>query len=256
MSRGSFRPAPLNFPGLASKVIGWPRLAASTQSGGEWTNIVDVINPSSPITQTDTDRRAAVGITSNDLSTMVFDGSDVHLWPLSPAHNSTTKIGLWFWYKPINATDANYLYAAGETSAPVSAARFTLRQLTSQIEARVFIAADASTGRSLKTPALTLVGNIWHGIYFQYDSSRGGDANVAIYVNGVNLSLTPANIGAGGTLTTLQAATGSATVGAGSDSDTPTLPLTNGCQMIPGPTFNDNLTQGQIDVLANFEKPI
>ncbi len=248
-ANGPFNPRQL------SSVSGWLRLAVSDQSGGEWTpSIVDVLNAGSPMVQTDTDRRAAVGASANGFPTMVFDGSDVHLWPLSPAHSATTKIGIWLWYKPADAVNTCYLYAAGDSGPPVSAQRIALRQSGSRVDARVLITND--NGRALQSPTSVLTAGAWHAIYMQYDSSRGGDANLAIFVNGVSQSLSGSNIGAGGTLTTLQAATGSACIGGGSNSDTPTLPIIN--TGVIGPNifaFNDNLTAAQINALLNFEAP-
>lgn len=242
-------PNPYNATGIS----GWLRLAVSQQSGGEWTpSIIDVINAGSPMVQTDADRRAAVG-SSNGFPTMVFDGSDVHLWPISPAHNSTTKVGIWIWYKPVDVINTCYLYAAGD-AGPVSAQRISLRQSTSRLGVRALITNDV--GRDLLTPLLTLIVGAWHAVYMQYDSSRGGDPNVAVFVNGVSQSLSGANIGVGGTLTTLQAATGNAGVGGGSDSDTPTLPIVNGGEVGPNIfAFNDNLTADDIAALMIYERP-
>jgi hypothetical protein len=114
---------------------------------------------------------------------------------------------------------------------------------------------DNFNGRAGATPAVLTTG-VWTAIYFQYDSSRGGDANIAIYINGVAQSLTYTNDGVGGTLGQLQVASGSAVVGAFSDSDTPSTALTNGSEIGPNIfAFNDNLTPAQIAFFMLFEAP-
>lgn len=252
-ARASFQEKAL--PIQSGRVSGWLRLAASDQSGGEWTpSIVDVLNAGSPMVQTDVDRRAAVGSSANGLPTMVFDGSDVHLWPQSPAISATTKQGIWLWYKPGTAVGQQMLLTcASNGSLGSDNRRLTLFGLNAALNVEAYITDTA--GRSFSM-ASVLAAGVWIAIYVQYDSSRGGDANMAVYLNGVLQSPTVSDIGVGGTLTTLQAASGSATVGANNDSDTPVVPIANGGQIGPNIfAFNDNLSLDEIAALMKFERP-
>jgi hypothetical protein len=253
-ARGSFKGLLQNQILQFGKVSGWLRLAQSGQSGGEWTpSIVDILNAGSPVTQTGTDRRAAVGSSANGLPTMVFDGTDMHIWPQSPSQSSTTKVGIWFWYKPATVTGLQWLIgnalAVGSTHE-----RFEFYANGDAVSCGCYI--TDTNGRTGTTPAASLVAGAWHAIYRQYDSSRGGDANLAIFINGVSQGLTYTNIGAGGTLTTLQAANGGAMIGGASDTDTPSFPIANGGQIGPNIfAFNDNLTVAEELIVRSFEAP-
>jgi hypothetical protein len=238
----------------ASKMSGWLRLAASSQSGGEWTpSIVDVLNPGSPMVQTDVDRRAAVGVSVNGLPTMVFDGTDVHLWPQIPATASTTKVGFWLWYRRAAVGDNPKLYIVAAGVAGSSFNRLQVQCVGNRLRCEVYV--SAANGRSGTTAPVFTAGQ-WHAIYVQYDSSRGGDANLAIFVGGVNQTLTYLNVGAGAAMTVLQAATGAALIGGGADTDTPDSAIANGDALGPNAfAFNDNLTAAEIAAFLQFEVP-
>lgn len=231
----------------AGKVSGWLRLAASTAVSSEWPTVVDALNAAAPMAQTDADRLPAVGAAANGLPTMVYDATDVMLWPLSPAHTSTTKLGYWFWYKPATTVGL-------QTIMHCTTKRVTIYANSAVIQGRAY--RDAFNGRMADTPASTIVAGVWTAIYFAYDFSQTGDDKIKIWLDGVQQSLTYSNDGAGGYGTGLQAASGSACVGAETDSDTPTRPIANGGLLGPNIfAFNDNLTQAEIDNLYAFERP-
>jgi hypothetical protein len=205
--------------------------------------------------QTGAARRAAVGTSANGLPTMVFDGTDVHLWPQSPAHSSTTKVGIWLWYKPATVSGTQLLYAVQAGVAGAANSRLAFYQTNDKLNIDVW--KTSGSGRQFITASF-LVAAAWHALYLQYDSSRGGDANVALYVGGVTKSLTPSGFGGAGAadLGELQAATGSATVGAANDSDTPPSAITNGGMLGPNIlALNDNLTAAQIADTLLYEAP-
>jgi hypothetical protein len=240
-------------PTQVSAVSGWLRLAASTAVGGEWPTVVDVLNAGSPMVQTAAVRKAAVGASANGLPTMVFDGTDVHLWPLSPAHNGTTKVGIWFWLKPASVSGVQRLYTVGNGSG-ASTERFQIYSNGTTL--RCEVSMTASTGRVADTPASTLTAGAWHAIYIQYDSSRGGDPNLAIFVGGISKTLTFGNIGVGATLGVFPAITGTATFGGYNDVDASVQALPNGSATGPNIfAFNDNLTAPQIAAFMLFEAP-
>lgn len=242
------RANPVFSPSQVTAISGWLRLAASTAVSGEWPTVVDVLNPGSPMTQPSANRKAAVGASANGLPTMVFDATDVYSWPYSPAHSSTTKVGIWLRYKPSTVSGTQRLY--GDSFAN----RLQFYATTSKLQCECYI--SGANGRFGATPTGALVAGAWHAIYLSYDSSRGGDGNLQIWVNGVNLTLTYGNLGVGGTLGALQAATGSTLVGGGTDTDTPANPIANLGEI--GPNIyaeNDNLTVAQELALRTFEAP-
>lgn len=246
---GKFSPAQL------SAVSGWLRLASSDGSSLEWPSVTDIINAGSPMVQTGVNRRAAVGSSANGLPTMVFDGTDVHLWPQSPAHSSTTKVGVWLWFKPATVVGVQTLYSVTNGVAGSATKRLILYANGSTLNCLAYL--DNFNGRNGATAAGVLVAGAWHAIYLQYDSSRGGDPNIAIFVGGVSQGpLTMTSDGAGGVLGALQAASGSATFGGATDSDTPSNPIANGGQIGPNIIpLNDNLTAAGIANLLAFEAP-
>jgi hypothetical protein len=251
LNEGSFSPTNTN------KVSGWLRLAVSDQSGGEWTpNIVDVLN-SNPAVQTDTDRRAAVGASGNGFPTMVFDGTDVHRWPLSATiNNMTTKLGFWFWYKPSSVTGVQTLInIAIATGGGIGSNKIEIFNNTTRIGSNVYV--TNVTGRQGHTPLLSIAIGVWYAVYVQYDSSRGGDPNLVIFIDGVSQTLSFVNIGAGATLDVLQSPTGNALIGGTTDDDdTPGGPLANLAEIGPNIfVFNDNLTAGEIVNMMGFEAP-
>lgn len=230
------------------------RLAESLQSGGEWTpSIIDARN-NNPVTQTDADRRTAVGASANGLATMVFDGSDVHVWPLISANNATAKLGFWIWYKPATVAGVQRLITVMAV-AGASENKLALYANGSTLVGEFYIpGTGGAAGRFFTSAASTLTAGAWHSIYWRYNSSLGGDANVALWVNAVSKSLTPANLGAGGTLTTLTAPTGSFVIGGNNNSDTPTQPIANGGEMRDPATFLDDLNQAEIEAWDRFER--
>lgn len=245
------------FPTQNASVVAWLRLQASSQSDGEWTpNIVDVLNAGSPVVQTDTDRRFAVGTSVNGLPTMVSDGSDVHVWPISPALTSTTKLGIMFWVKVGSIAAANQIFFAIFNGAGGASARKIQTGIaTSGLQTSVWV--DASTGRNINSATGLISANTWFNFYMQYDSSRGGDTNVAHYINGSLIAQgANTNIGVGNPLGALVSATGNATLGGQTDSDTPGNPILSGGEFGPNIfIFNENLTDSQINNLSAFERP-
>jgi hypothetical protein len=242
-------------PRDTGKVAGWLRLQASSQSGGEFTNWVDAVN-SNPAVQADTDRRAAVSASVNGLPTMVFDATDMYQWPLSAAiNNMTTKLGFWFWFKPSNvAAVQRLLNCTITTGAAATFEKFSLYANNRTLLCETYI--TNATGRVGTTASNVLTVDTYTAIYMQYDSSRGGDANLAIFTDGTSRTLNYTNIGAGGTLGALQAPTGNIIIGSFNNSDTPAQPILDEGELGPNLfAFNDNLTAGEIADFLAFEAP-
>jgi hypothetical protein len=237
-----------------SKMAGWLRLAASSQSGGEWTpSIVDILNAGSPVVQTDVDRRAAVGASANGLPTMVFDTpGDVHLWPVSPTHNSTSKWGLLFWFKPASLPAIQTIYSCVNGG---SNRRAHVMALNATVAG--FIYADNFNARKGVTPNVLTVG-VWTCIYMKFDGSLTGDARLAIFIDGVQQSLTYSDgDGVGAVMpAALRAAAGNALIGGATDTDTGSNPITSNGQLGPNIIpFNDSLNAPELAAFQGFEAP-
>ncbi len=242
-------------PAQVSAVSAWLRLADSTQSGGEWTSITDVLN-SNPVTQTDADRRTAVGTSVNGLPTMVFDGSDVHVWPLSATtNNRTDTLGFWLWFKPATVASAQRLLnITVTTGAAVTFEKLSIYANNRTLVCEVYI--TNATGRVGTTATKVLTAGAWTSIYVQYDSSRGGDANLAIYTDATARTLNYTNIGAGGTLAALQSPTGNCLIGGLNNVDATIQGITDEGELGPNLfALNANLTAAQITAMHSFEVP-
>lgn len=251
-SRGRFGSHASAFsPVQVSAVSGWFRLAASTAVTGEWPTVVDVLNPGFPLTS---GAIPAVGTSANGLPTGVWDGSDV--WVVtaaSPSFSSTTKWGLWFWIKPASFASIQLLLREISGVSGMTLDRFELSVLTDgSIRIETYI--TNTNGRRGITAASLLTVGTWTAVYLQYDSSRGGDANVAVFTGGVSRSLSMSNLGTGGTLTTLQALTGTPLFGGNNAAGG--SGLLNNTEVGPNIfTFNNNLTATQIANFLAFEVP-
>jgi hypothetical protein len=248
-------------PSNTGKCTGLLDLSASSPDGGTWATVVDVLNAGSPMVQPVPGRRSSVGASANGVPTMVFSGANVHLLPASPSAVSTTKIGLWFWVRfsaaAITAGGTLISHLNGAGGSTLSRLDLSLQNsggASTNLAIQTYITNTA--GRRLYTPFSGVTHSVWYAMYLQYDSSRGGDPNVVFFQNGVAQSFSVLqNIGAGGTLTTLQAANGSLVIGAGNDSDTPTSPLGNGTEFVPPVVFNDNLTPAEIASMLLWRAP-
>jgi hypothetical protein len=187
---------------------------------------------------------------------MVFDGTDVHVWPLTAANNGVSKLGFWFWFKPASLAAIQVIMAVRTGTGGANARKFDLRAGTSgEVAAQVFIPGGAN-GRQGITGTGKLVVGTWSAVYMQYDDSRGGDANLRIYVAGANETLTYSDIGAGGTLGILPTVTGNGLIGATDNLDAPGGPILSGGLIGPNIlAFNDNLTASEIAALLLFEVP-
>lgn len=251
-ARGSFKG--LFNPVQLGVISAWLRVPLATVTGSGISSLPDVLNPSAPAVQTVEGRRPAVGSSANGLPVMVFGGDDVLAWPTTAAISNTTTQGYWFWIRYAGSGIQQRIF---EMRAVVGGG--TPHRLSITISTTGTLLCDVyitnSDGRRFTT-SLTLTVGQWYAIYWQYDSSRGGDANLALYVDGVSVSLTPSNIGAGGTLGALRAFAGDALIGAGQNQDSPSGALANGSEVGPNLyAFNANLTAAQILALMNFERP-
>jgi len=232
-----------------SEASAWLRLQASTQSAGKWTSVKDVLNVN-PAVQADLDRQPAVGSSLNGLPTMVFDGTDVLPWPIAASNYSTDKLGYIFWFKPASVSGAQMLI-----QVPINGANISFAASGAALQSSIYMTPGA-TGRSATSVGFSLLPDVWHCIYWRYDSSLGGDANIAYYVDGALLSMSYANLGAGQALGVLPAASGSMLLGAASNSDTPSSPIKAGGQIGPNSlVLNQNMSPDAIAAYMAFEAP-
>jgi hypothetical protein len=253
-TRGSFRGLGFN-PGQSSKVSTWLRLAASSQSGGQWTSITDVLN-NNPATF-NAARRTNVGASANGLPIQAFITArpSAMAWPLIAANNQTTRWGLGFWFRPTTVAGGNQtimLASPAVTNGSSSPGKFNLYKSGVTL---AFIVTTAASG-SRQLSASVLAANTWIWQRWSWDSSRSGDDRFRLYVNGANVSGAGSytDLGSGASFpTNLNAPTGNIIAGHFGDDSTG-----SGLDGDFAPniyTFSEDLTTAEDVALMNFEAP-
>lgn len=253
-------------PTQISSVKRWYRLAASDSGTGEYPVVEEVLG-GTDITQADADRQPAATTSANGLPTATFDGTDVWMQTLESGNNGTAK---WWMLMRVNPADLSALQRLYNCtlgglggSASATRMRISLAATTGRPSADVFV-----SGNNGRTYVATLAGAsaaAWTSLYFQFDNTKtdeadgdglNDDAKFRIALGTTFAALTASDIGTGGTPAALLAVTGTAEIGASSNSDTPTSPLRNGGRLGPNLFFGDEpLTPAQLARLVAFEVP-
>lgn len=249
-------------PTQISSVKRWYRLAASTAVSGEYEAVEEVLG-GTDLSQTDADRKPAAATAANGLPVATFDGTDVWLQTLESGNNGTAKWWMLVWVKPADFGASQGLYHA-MTAAGASAQRARLGIASGTGLPFFSIFTSGFNGR-IYTAATALTAAAWQAVYVQFDGSRTGEADgdgdtedskLRMALGTTFLALSAGDEGTGGTPSALLAATGTCTIGATSDSDTPGAPLRNGSQLGPNLFFGDEpLTDEQLAALVSFEVP-
>ena len=241
----AFRPTQL------SAVTAWLRLANATTSGGKYTSIPDVLN-SNPAAQADTDRQPAAATSANGLPIATWDGSDVIPWTITAATNSTAAWGFCLWIKPTaNVATRQRLFKA---FFPGATAKIQVDIVSGGLEINWY--TDATNGRQ-QVAASSITASVWQFLRLEHNGAGSADADkLKAFVNEVDKASSYGNISGGGTMATLNSASGFWTLGAREDQDAPTSPLLSGFQT--GPNINvmsTIISASQGAALMNIEAP-
>ncbi len=242
--RGAFNPTSL------SAVKGWLRLQASAQSGGEWTNWVDILN-SNP-GAVNAARRPAVEASNNNLPIASFVTNDAVSVPLNAAiNNQTAKLGWALWVKVGNLAGFNTLLSISTGTAGASVAKLQL--FLSSTEAPTIDVYDG-TGNGRRFAATAgITQNVWAFIRVRFNGALGGDANGTVFINGVVQAGTYSNLGLAVMPNALPSPTGNLIIGNINDG-TASAALTG---RIGSNIFflGDDITAAEESNLMNFEMP-
>ena len=196
--RGSFNPTQL------SSIAAWLRLQASSQSAGEWTNWVDVLN-SNPMAF-NVARRPAVAAAANGLPVATFLTNDIGVWPIAASNNNRNTVGYFEWAKPVGVTGTQDLLSIWNGSGGSSDRQ--ILSFFSGINWVVILQTDATHGRQATVVSAASAG-VWRCYGIEFDSSGSGDACLTLSIDGVIQSPTMAASPNGdGPLGTLTAVTG------------------------------------------------
>ena len=226
------------------------RLDQSTAVSAEWETVVDSLNLANPASQTDADRKPAVG-TANGQPTAVFDGTDVWPWTIAANNNPTTVFELYFWIKPASVATRQRILHAG---IAVSDNKIVVDYVISLFQVNFY--RNATAGRQLTTTTGPTAG-VWQFVRVSFNGAGATEADkMRVLVDEVDCGGTFADLGAGGTPTALNSAAGAYLIGAASNSDTPSTPLLNGTEI--GPFIgigNTALTATEAAALMRFLRP-
>jgi hypothetical protein len=201
--RGGFIPQQL------SAVSGLLSLAASPQSGGEWTSWVDIISGNNGAINAA--RRPAVAAAANGLPLAAFLTNDAVAWPIAASNFNRDTWGIFLDAKPtaVASTQILWCISNGNTNGADHKAIVTFFSLTDWI---IDVYATDANGRRFIVP-LGAAAGVSRRYGIEYDSGAGGDANVYPTINGVVQSTVKSNLGAGATLGQLQVCTGNLLIG-------------------------------------------
>jgi hypothetical protein len=174
------------------KIKGQLRLQASSQSAGEWTNWVDVLN-SNP-GAINAARRPAVGASNNGLPLATFATNDCVAVPiLSGVNYSTTRFGYAFWMAPVAYGSAQSIVSVGNGTGGASVRAFEFEIVSAPARSMKCNVFDASGGVKIGTGAANafpVAGTqVWTRIF--YDSTGATDADkLKLWANEVPVALT------------------------------------------------------------------
>lgn len=238
----------------SGKLIRVYSLDHSTPNAGAWDVVLETGGAAS-ITQATALRRPAQG-TVNGRNVAVYSGVSSLVMPLDASgtgNNQTTKFCYGLSVKPATVVDVQRLITIAFTSGVANAEKLHIYANNATLRAEIYM--TNSTGRVLTTGNVLTAG-VRSTVWFQYDSSLGGDANAKFFVGATDVGGTFANLGAGATLGVLPTVTGNAIIGAFNNTNTPTQPIANGGEV--GPYIvagNDVLTTAELTALQSLMNP-
>ncbi len=229
------------FTVTSGKALRWYDLQNSTAVSAEWPTVLER-NGGTSITQADSDRQPAAATSANGLNVATFDGTDVWMQTLESGNNGTAQWWMYMRVRPADFGAQQRLYncTLGGLGGSASATRMriSLNGTTGRVSTDVFVSGN--NGRNYTATSVGATAGTWNSIYVQFDSSLtdeadgdglNDDAKFRLALGTTFLALTGADVGTGGAVTALLAVTGTAEIGASSNSDTPASPLRNGGQM-------------------------
>jgi hypothetical protein len=207
-----YKPAGLT---TVSAVSAWLRVAQATSDVNGVSSLPDIIN-ANPAVQSVNSRKPGVGVSANGLPTMTFDGTaDMLSWPLAASNNGTAAWGIGLWLKAgdLSVTTRDIIAMWVPDS---SAYKLNFSQFGQQLFATVFKADGTSSSRQGVTVSNVITSTaLWYFVTFEWDSLAVAESDrFTITVNGVKQACTFSSGGTPGTITTLHAPTGNATIGA------------------------------------------
>jgi hypothetical protein len=190
-------------------VSSWFSLAhpSSVITGSGYSSVHDILDPSSPATQSTDARRPPAATSTNGLP-IITVATHALVIPVTAARYGTTKWGFWGWFR--RGTDAFHVCSA-DTTPGSSVARHHIRFFAANFRFSAFN-ADSSQQRDCDLPVPGTLG-LWRFFTIEYNSDFAGDAALCMTVNGA--PVTPTFSGALGAIpSSLRSITGDTTFAA------------------------------------------
>lgn len=189
-------------------VSSWFRLAHpnSIITGSGYSSVADVLNLSSPATQSTDARRPPPAVAANGLPIITVATAALVI-PATTARFATAKWGMWMWLK--RNTSADNICSAGTTPGS-SVNRLYTNVVGSVFRAQVFN-SDSSQSRLCDVASGTI--NTWQFFTVEYNSDFAGDLAMCMTVGGT--PIVPTFSGALGAIpSSLRSITGAASFAA------------------------------------------
>jgi hypothetical protein len=158
---------PVNITGGA--VSSWFRLASSTVTGSGYSSVVDMLNASSPMTQTTDSLRPPTALSANGYP-IINTSAHVLSVPLIASRMNTSTWGFWGWIK--RGASANNFFSIGTSSG--SSALRSYMEIIGGNNLRTEIWNGSSQARFCDAAIGAL--NTWQFFTVEYDGSGGTDA--------------------------------------------------------------------------------
>lgn len=169
---------PVNLTGGA--VSSWFSLEhpRSVITGSGYSSVHDVLNPSSPATQSTDARRPPAAVAGNGLRIITVSAHALVI-PVTAARYGTAKWGFWGWFK--RGTDAFHVCSADVTPGS-NVARHHVRFFAANFRFSAFN-SDSSQQRDCDLPVPGTL-DLWRFFTIEYNSDFAGDAALCMTVSG------------------------------------------------------------------------
>jgi hypothetical protein len=177
---------------------------SSVITGSGYSSVHDILNPSSPATQSVDGRRPPSATSANGLPIVTVSVSVLAV-PLIAARMNTATWGFWAWVKPTNAADGILSFGTNG-GASANFLWFNFNSSATNSKSEVWSGAQS---RIMNKGSLTP--GSWRFLTLEYNSSFSGDARFILTLDGVVQSGTFS-----GTLGSMPAALQSGVTGSGS----------------------------------------
>lgn len=170
---------------LSGVVTSWFRLAdaSSVITGSGYSSIQDVLNPSSPATQSTDARRPPAATSANGLPILTVAASNLAV-PMIAARANLSAWGFWGWVKQ-SATADGLISFGTSGGASANFAWFNFNTSGTNCKSEIWTGASSRVANKGSLTAAT-----WKFLTLEYNSAFAADARLALTIDAVSLTAT------------------------------------------------------------------